>query len=340
MKRKRPIDKDIILSRLPKNNEELYLITHPKGATGERIGEQGTFKISRRYLLHAPAIERNLFSELTEPTEETDIVISGLTKKVSELDLASLTFAVGKILYDQSHTARNEEYNTGLYSAEDAKTTDGLRRGGYIVTSIIDLCRIAYGTKDPTSAQKKKMKSLIELVDTTPVTFTFPNGDRLDSKIFTTMNGFTKADGGATYIDLAINPIFCGNFLKNDYGLFPHDSTLRLTEALRSRGERPTAQHYWLMEWLSAQRETKPKAIGLDNLLRNLNLTEYYRKDRKKAEKKLESLFASMRGIGLLRSDLDENPVRGFRQADAEPMFTFYINPDWSKPTSSNLLPE
>lgn len=334
MAKRKNINKKFNSYALPTNSAELNAIADPKG-------EQGSFKISRRYLLQAPTLEKNLFSDLAENTEDRDneIVISGLTKKVSELDLASLTFAIGKILHDQSVRAKNEEYNTGLYSAEEAKTKDG-HRGGYIVTSIIDICRIQYGTKEPTSAQKKKTKSLIELVHSTPVTISFPNGDRLNSRLFTMMNDFTKAEGGATFIDLAINPIFCGTILKNDYGLFPHDSTLRLSEATRRKNERLTVQHYRLMEWLAMQREDKPSSIGLENLLQRLSLTEYYRKDRKKAENKLNSLFAIMREIGLLRSDLDENPVRGFRQADGEPMFTFYINPEWSKPTSSNLLPE
>lgn len=315
------------------SQESLYNLTHPTGKRGERLIEQDSFRVSRQYLLQANKVEGDI---LTGIAKSDDIRITGLTEVVSPLDLASLSLAIGKILHDQSHTSRNAKLNTGILSEQKAMTGDGKYQGG-ITTTLIDLCRDAYGEKEPTSNQKNKMRATLKAVDSTPIEITYPNGDRINSKLCVIMNEGIINSTKATYYHIIVNPIFCGELIKKNFGLYPSDVSYRLTEAIKKRkGAKKTPQHFWLMNYLTCQMDGV--SISLDNLLSKLDLTKAYKTNRGRVEAQLESLFAVMKDIGLLRSDMDENPVVTTLKNGKGKKYKFYKNPNWSKPSSSNLL--
>ena len=175
------------------------------------------FKVGRYAALQLSRVERNLFTDMEE-AESGNYIISGLTKQVTELDFTAFTFAVGQILYNQSYKSGNEDINSGLKREEAknlSKKTGETLYNGSIVTSLNELCRLAYGVQEPTTELKKKMATLIDTIDKKPVEIKFPNGDKLESKLCVTMNKYTREKDGAILYDLYLNPIF-GSQIQNN----------------------------------------------------------------------------------------------------------------------------
>ena len=113
------------------------------------------FKLARDAALQLSKVERNLFTDMEE-AQSGNYIISGLTKQVTELDFTAFTFAVGQILYNQSYQSGNEDINSGLKREEaknlSRKTGETLYNGS-IVTSLNELCRLAYGVKEPSTVK-------------------------------------------------------------------------------------------------------------------------------------------------------------------------------------------
>lgn len=325
-------------SSLPSNERELNRILHPESIKGGRVAEKESIKISRNYLLQAQNIERgllqgiedNLFSivaPVPKPKDEK-IKITGLTKKISSHDLASLTFAIGKTLYDQSITNRNEEYNTGVADKSLALTPKGNYRGE-IVISLKELCKVAYGEKEPTSKQLGTMKRLIEEVHKTPTTIEH-NGVKDSTTLFWIMDRREITNTQyEIYYRLGIHPVLCGELIKNNFALFPSDASYLLTEAIRRRKKRRSPQHIWLMNFIASQKS--PCRIRFDNLLLRLDLVKDYKKNPSRTQEFINNLITIMKDIGLLRADLEQNPEIEYSKTDGMTIYVFHKNPEWSK---------
>lgn len=282
------------------------------------------FKIGRDFALEIPETERTLFSKIEE-RESGNYIISGLTKKVTELDFSAFTFALGQILYNQSYKYGNTDVNSGI---ERKKINIGkgknLERGkefymGCIEVTLNDLCRYAFGA-EPETQSKKKMAALVEVMDKTPVKITAPNGDLEESWLCKMITRTTRAKDGAVTYKLFLHPIF-GYRIKNQFGELPQDIVKRLTETTKKK----TAQHYILMRWLSVQDKRIPHPLTIGKLIQLLRMEEYYRENKGKAEKQLISVFESMVKIKLLNKYELEYSTTGRRKYIKK--ITFHLNP-------------
>ena len=292
--------------------------------------DPSTFKVGRYAALQLSRIERDLFTDMEE-AESGNYIISGLTKQVTELDFTAFTFAVGQILYNQSYKSGNEDVNSGI-KREVAKRlsneTGETLYNGNIVTSLNELCRLAYGVKEPTTELKKKLSTLIDTLHKKPVEIKFPNGDKLESSLCSIMNKYTRAKDGAILYDLFLNPIF-GSQIQKQFGLLPQNVTASLECACRKRKQRKTAAHYLLLKWLCIQDNRKPHPLTIGEIITVLRMENYFKKDKGKAEKQLLSICDTMKDIGILHSYeiADRETGKGKRIEK----ITFHLNPKYTK---------
>lgn len=294
------------------------------------------FKVGRYAALQFSKVERDLFTDMEE-AESGNYIISGLTKQVTELDFTAFTFAVGQILYNQSYKSGNEDVNSGLKREVATPITDATGEKSYtgnIVTSLNELCRLAYGVKEPSTELRKKMATLIDTIDQKPVNIQYPNGDKMESKLCVTMNKYTREKDGAILYDLYLNPIF-GSRIKNQFGLLPQNITEILDKVCKKNKQRKTAAHYILLRLLSVQDKRQPFPRTIDRLIYELRMEEYFKKDKRKAEKQLLSICTSMKEIGILNSYevFYRETVRGKRIEK----INFHLNPNFAKNDSNTM---
>ena len=294
--------------------------------------DPSTFKLGRYAALQLSKVERNLFTDMEE-AESGNYIISGLTKQVTELDFTAFTFAVGQILYNQSYKSGNEDVNSGLKREEaknlSRKTGETLYNGN-IVTSLNELCRLAYGVKEPTTELKKKLSTLIETIDKKPVEIKFPNGDKLESKLCVTMNKYTREKDGAILYDLYLNPIF-GSQIQKQFGELPQDVIESLENSCRGKKQRKQAAHYLLLRWLSIQDKRYPHKLTIDVIIQELRMEEYFKKDKGKAEKQLLSICKTMEDIEILSTH--EVEYRDTAKGKRIDSITFHLNPNYIRTT-------
>ncbi len=290
------------------------------------------FKVGRYAALQLSRVERNLFTDMEE-AESGNYIISGLTKQVTELDFTAFTFAVGQILYNQSYKSGNEDINSGLKREEAknlSKKTGETLYNGSIVTSLNELCRLAYGVQEPTTELKKKMATLIDTIDKKPVEIKFPNGDKLESKLCVTMNKYTREKDGAILYDLYLNPIF-GSQIQKQFGELPQDVIASLEKSCKEKKQRKQAAHYLLLRWLSVQDKRYPHKLTIDVIIQELRMEEYFRKNKGMAEKQILSICKAMEDIGILSSYevADKDTGKG-KRIDS---ITFHLNPNYIRTT-------
>lgn len=289
-----------------------------------------TFKVARDAILQLSKVERNLFTDIEE-AESGNYIISGLQKYVTELDFTAFTFAVGQILYNQSYQSGNEDINSGI-KREKAKTLSKkvgeTMYNGNIVTSLSELCRLAYGT-EPTTELKKKMATLIDTIDKKPVEIKFPNGDLLESKLCVTMDKYTREKDGAILYNLYLNPIF-GSRIQNQFGELPQDVIAKLDKACKGRKQRKQAAHYLLLRWLSVQDKRYSHTLTIDTLIHEIRMEEYFSKNRGMADKQLLSVLDTMVDVGIL-SKYDIEYSSGKRRHIAK--VTFHLNQNFIRLT-------
>lgn len=299
------------LKPIPQQIQELNTITEK--------GLPSHFKIARDAALQLSKVERNLFTDMEE-AQSGNYIISGLTKKVTELDFTAFTFAVGQILYNQSYQSGNTDINSGVSRKKADKVSRQLGENAYkgeIIVSISELCRLAYGA-EPSTETKKKMAALIDTFHKTPVKVKFPNGDEVENYLCVKMGKYTREKDGAVIYDLYLNPIF-GSRIQNQFGELPQDITAKLTNATK----RKTAAHYLLLRWLSVQDKRYPHTLTIDTILQELRMEEYFKESRGKADKQLLSICKAMVDIGIL-SDYKVEYSSGKRRHIQS--ITFHLN--------------
>lgn len=260
-----------------------------------------SFKMGRDVALQLSRVEGDLFTEMEKNENEGEngrYIISGISKVVSELDFSSFSFAVCQILYNQSFQYGNTDTNSGLTTEVAPRATKITRSTQYIgdiITSLNDLCRLAYGVDAPDARQKKSMSTLLKTIDKTPVVTYLPNGDKLEAKLCVIMGRYTRKEDKAVYYHLHLHSVFCSN-VKNNYGELPQDITKRLSEATKKK----TAAHYRLLLLLSLQTKNKPFVRTIEQLLKDLKLDEAHKKDKGRTERQLVSLFECMKKMKMI----------------------------------------
>lgn len=257
------------------------------------------WKLGRDAAIQLAAVERDLFTDMVE-RESGNYIISGLTRKVTELDFTAFSFAVGQLLYNQSYQSGNEDVNSGVSRKKADKVSKQIGSTAYkgeIIASLNDFCRLAYGVQEPTTEMKKKMAALIDTLHKTPVRIKFPNGDEVENYLCVTMGKYTREKDGAVLYDLFLNPIF-GSRIQNQFGELPQNITERLSNATKKK----SAAHYLLIRWLSVQDKRYPHSLNIDTIIRELRMEEDYSKNRSRADKKLLSVCESAVKVGILSS--------------------------------------
>lgn len=282
------------------------------------------WKVGRDAALQLAAVERDLWTDLEE-RESGNYIISGLTKKVTELDFTAFTFAVGQILYNQSYQSGNEDINSGVSRKKAHKVSKQIGGDAYkgeIVVTLNELCRLAYGVAEPSTENKKKMAALIDTFHKTPVKVKFPNGDEVENYLCVMMGKYTRNKDGAVLYDLYLNPIF-GSRIQNQFGELPQDITERLSKATNKK----SAAHYLLIRWLSVQDKRCSHALKIGTLVKELRMEEEYKSKRNRADKKLLSICGAAIKVGILSGyDVDYTTRGGKKYIQG---ITFHLNPNF-----------
>ena len=311
----------------PESNESLSNLSGSFGFKEVSKPVPDSYKLGRDSTLQLAKIERNLFTDMEE-RESGNYIVSGLNKKVTELDFTAFSFAVGQILYNQSYQSGNVETNSGIsktISRKMSKTFEEQAYTGDIVTSLNDLCRLAYGVEATDQRQRKTMSTLIDVIHSTPVTIQTPKGAKIESILCACMEKYTAEDGAISY-NLHLHPIFCHG-VANNFAELPQDLTKRLSGATKKK----TLSHYRLIRLLSNQDKRKPFVRTIAQLLADLALDEAYNKDRGRTEKQLLSVIDSMKDIELLSSyDIEYMTIRNKK---AIGKITFHLNRDFIRHT-------
>lgn len=302
----------------------------PKLQETQTLFEKGllpTFKIGRDAVLQLSKVERTLFTDIEE-AQSGNYIISGLNKKLSELDFTSFTFALGQILYNQSYQSGNEELNSGRSKKKANKIseqTGDTYYSGDIVTSLNELCRLANG-REPNAEERKKMAATIDTCHKTPVEIKFPNGDKIESYVCVTIDKYTREKDGAILYNLHVNPIF-GSRIQNQFGELPQDITAKLNAATKKR----TAAHYLLLRWLSVQDKRYSHTLTIDTIVNELRMEDSFTINRGRAENHLLSICKTMVNIGILSSYEVNYTASGKRQRIKS--ITFNLNQNFIRDT-------
>ena len=289
-----------------------------------------TWKAGRNAIFQLKQVELDLFTAIRE-AESGNFIVSGVPKWITELDFTAFAFAAAQTLYNQSYQHGNEDVNSGVTRTKAKKMMERAENfkeplyNGNIVTTLNDLCRLAYGT-EPSTEQRKRMETLIADIHKKPVTIQLPNGDKLESTLCATMNKYTREGDGAITYDLYLNPIF-GVQIKTQFGELPQDVIERLDKACKKRGQRKQATHYLLIRWLSAQDARTPHPLHIGTLVEELRMEDYFKENRSKAEKQILSVCDVMVDIDLLsRYDVEYSTDKRRKQIKK---ITFYKNPNY-----------
>ena len=284
-----------------------------------------TYKLGRNAIFQIAKIQRDLFTDIEE-MESGNYIVSGLPRKITGTDFSAFSFAVGHILYNQSYQSGNTDTNSGLSKQIALKMRDQTGHtyyGGEIVASLKDLCRYAYGEEEPNKIQRAAMATLIDTIHSTPVTITFPNGDKVKAFLCVKMGVYTRAKDGAVTYHLILNPIFCEN-VKRNFAEFPQDLIKRLTAITKQK----TEAHYRLIRLLGLQNKRKPFIRWIDQLIEDLGLTEAYKVQRSRTEKQIKKLIKEMEALGIIIPPTEiETDMVGRKERISK--VTFHLNPNF-----------
>lgn len=287
------------------------------------------FKISRDAFFQLEKSGRDLLEDILEQGSGI-YVVSGLTRKISELDFECITLALPQILWNQSVQQGNADINSGVDRIKaqiESRNGDSLYTGNIIV-SLNELCRKAYGI-EPTTEAKKKMISLITSIDSTPIKINRDgSGEEIDSYLFRIMNKFKSQKNDAVYYHLALNPIFSKD-IRNQYGEIPQDTMKRLAEKTKRRG----VPHIKLIKWLGIQDKRTPHKLKISTLAEKIRMESYLKENRGKAEKKILSICDTMIDIGLIKEYKVEWSSSNRKKNISS--ITFIFNPSTSKKPNS-----
>lgn len=294
-------------------------------------------KVTRAFITQAHIMQRSLFDALEKGVADTEgnITYSKLPALVSEYDFRAYILAAKSILYDQSYICNNDDVLTGFNREESNLTTiEGLLdekgepyRNGNIGVTLNDLCRVGYGIPEgqtPSTTQRNNMRKTIEAIDKTPIGIVYANGDIRETYLIKVMGKYRRKADGAEAYHLILNPIFTTH--GKGYGLMLRGATTRLSQYLASKGKTgrggKSAAHYAFMELLSIQDRKKGEwNISIENLLLHLNLTEMFKKNKKRATEKLEEIFEAFEALGYLLER--PNPT-----IPTDGVFHFKLHPD------------
>lgn len=282
-------------------------------SVGIRIGKNipTSYKFGRNAAIQLGKVERDLFSGLEEGRRA--YIISGIDRRISKMEFTAFSFAMAQTLYNESYIDGNSNTNTGrgepqiavTASKEEGKTL----YFGNIITSLNEICRLAFGTKNPDTQQRKSMQKVIDILDSVPVEIKANNGSYYKAWYCKKMGEGYSKENGELYYNLHLNPIFCSDVSRN-FGELPQDIMMRLSNAVSKK----TDTHYMLLRLLSIQAKHKPFVRSLGELLNELDLSEAYKANKSRTIKQLLAVCDSMKSIGMITNyGVDYQTIRAKR---------------------------
>lgn len=274
----------------------------------EKLGKSPVpdiYKVPREVGRQITARQLELFEEYIEPdmTPDGTVIRAISVDKVKEYHFRIFTQAASQILYNQSVQSGHHDTNTGMeenvaeeYSMILSQVTGTyeVKYGGTIFVSLYEICQKAYGTKDPTTRQKRDMQELIANLDTVKLEYKAPNGDVLKRKMCSVMEEYIRQKDGAHFYRIFLHPIFCEQ-LENNFSAHPQDIMARLNKVV----ERVTSPHMILLQYLGLQDKRKPCTMTAENFLNRMGMKASFKKNKKRTMEQVERLCKAMVDVGM-----------------------------------------
>lgn len=275
----------------------------------ERMGKSPVpdyYKVPREVGHQITARQLELFEEYADPDmtpDGTQIRAIGIDG-VKEFHFRSFTQAASNILYNQSVQDGHPNENTGVerrkakeYSNNLSQVTGNYQEkyGGTIIVSLSELCQKGYGTKDPTTRQKRDMQETIDSLDKVRMEIKYPNGDVLKRRMCTVVEEFFRKKDGARFYKIFLHPIFCEQ-LENNFSAHPQDIMERLTKACK----RKTNAHIILLQYLGLQDKRRPCTMTADNFLSRLDMKAAFKANKSRTMKQVRNLCDVMVAVRIV----------------------------------------
>lgn len=299
--------------------------------TPQKDAPPDNWKMGRDGALQLAKVERTLFTTMEE-AESGNVIISGISDKVSKNDFEAFSFAALQVLYNQSYQSGNEDINSGISRSRANNISSKIGSevfGGEIVPTLNELIRFGYGT-EPTTELKKRVDNLIDVLHKNEVRIKFPNGDEVEAVLCAKIGKFKRKADGAVAYHLFLNPIF-GSRIATQFGELPQDIMLKLAQSCKKKKQKLSPEHRSLLRWLSLQDKRYPHTLNIGTIIQELDMEEYYQKDKGKVERQLLSICDTMVDLTLLSSyEAERTDVKG-RQRISK--ITFHLNPTFIRPS-------
>ena len=308
------------------------------GGTDRKL--PSSFHISRHFEQMRGGYERTIFDSLLSKRElalrqsEPGAILIEQPKGVSPVMLKRLHLALAQELYNTSYNNGTTEQNTGLIknnTLQDGtiiQPVKGLYSFAQAIVSLTGLTSSIFGLPQgvsPTNKQKIETRNLLQAVHNEGVNITYPNGDIMRQSLLLIKGSYQIKKRNAWYYDLIFNPAFREQLAKG-YVEHPQD----IMQRLAATGNITEAK-LDLLNLLGRQDRSKVCERYKSTLLQELGLMEQYRKNKKRIEDTLKTLFQAMIDIKLLSPtspDGGANP-KEITAPNGELKYLFYYNPDY-----------
>lgn len=260
--------------------------------------EPKNFKMSRNVILQSGNFERSLFDTMEEKGEMS-FTLGRITRQITERDLYSSIFALSQIFSNQSYKSGQE---TGLGKGTENKAlsriTGVTERNGEIYFSLNEYCKLANGTDDPTTQERKAAETLLRTLDGTPSEIEYKD-TKVEAYLAKTVTRFTESDG-SIYYHVYLHPLFLN--MSKGFASVPQDVIKRLRDGVRRQKGRMTDAHYKLLALLVQQRADGGKVFTRTALeiLQYLGLEQAYREQKQRTIRQLLQVFDAVKNTGVI----------------------------------------
>lgn len=296
--------------------------------------EPKNFKMSRNVILQSSNFERSLFDTMEEKGEMS-FTLGQITRQITERDLYSSIFALSQIFSNQSYKSGQE---TGLGKGTENKAlsriTGVTERNGEIYFSLNEYCKLANGTDDPTTQERKAAETLLKTLDSTPSEIEYKD-TKVEAYLAKTVTRVIESDG-SIYYHVYLHPLFLN--MSKGFASVPQDVIKRLRNGVRSQKGRMTDAHYKLLALLVQQRADGGKVFTRTALeiLQYLGLEQAYREQKKRTMKLLEQTLEAV-----LHTEVITRYEIKYRRENCKDKFDrvdFYLNPNFTKGDAPKMI--
>ena len=298
--------------------------------------EPKNFKMSRNVILQSSNFERSLFdTDTMEEKGEMSFTLGRITRQITERDLYSSIFALSQIFSNQSYKSGQE---TGLGKGTENKAlsriTGVTERNGEIYFSLNEYCKLANGTDDPSTQERKAAETLLKTLDSTPSEIEYKD-TKVEAYLAKTVTRVIESDG-SIYYHVYLHPLFLN--MSKGFASVPQDVITRLRDGVRRQKGRMTDAHYKLLALLVQQRADGGKVFTRTALeiLQYLGLEQAYREQKQRTIKQLLQTFEAVRCTGV---------ITGFKAKyiklngkDVFDRVDFYLNPYFTKNDAIEII--